>query len=387
MNNRTKKTPPAAAGKVVRLKRKRAEMDYTFLTIVIIMVCVGLVMLLSASTPAGRRLYDNSYHFFLKQLMFVGIGFAAMIIISRIDYRVYKPYTKLFMIVCLVLLAMVFLPKIGVSHNGSRRWINLYFMELQPSEFMKLAIVMFFASMIEDRKYPIHQVNGMIPYFFWIGITAILLLLETHLSATIIICGIAVIVMIVGGANVKFFFGVGAAVVPVGFLFVRMDAERWSRVISFWDPLQYFQDEGYQVSQGLFAIASGGIFGRGLAQSVQKYTYLPEPYNDFIFAVICEELGLVGAILVIALFVVLILRGIKIAMNAQDTFGHLITVGIIAQVAIQSLLNIAVVTSCIPNTGISLPFFSYGGTAIMVLLAEMGIVLSVSRYSKSGLDY
>ncbi len=387
MVKKTRKTPPAAPSKVVRLKRKRSDMDFTFLTLVIIMVCVGMIMLLSASTPAGNAKFGKSYHFFLKQFQFVAVGFVAMIVISRIDYRTYKPYTKLFMLICLVLLAMVFIPKIGVSHNGSRRWLNLYFMELQPSEFMKLAIVMFFAALIEDKKYNVQKLKGMIPFFGWIGITAVLLLMETHLSATIIICGIAIVVMVVGGANIKFFFGAAAAVLPAGFLLVRMDPVRWERVTSFLNPFADTQDAGYQVVQGLYAIGSGGIFGRGLAQSVQKYTYLPEPYNDFIFAIVCEELGLIGAALIIGLFIALIMRGIKIAMDAQDTFGSLVVIGIMAQIAIQTILNIAVVTSSIPNTGISLPFFSYGGTAIMVLLAEMGIVLSVSRYSKKGIEH
>lgn len=386
MVKKIRKTPPAAAQKVVRLKRKRAEMDYTFLTLVIVMVCVGMIMLLSASAPTGNTKFGNSYYFFLKQLQFVVVGFIAMIIISRIDYRMYKPHTRLFMIICLVLLAMVFIPKIGVEHNGSRRWLNLYFTELQPSELMKLAIVMFFAAMIEDRKYEIQKFRGMLPFFCWIGVTAILLLMETHLSATIIICGMAVIVMIVGGANIKFFIGAALAGAPVGFLLVRMDPVRWERVTSFLNPFADTQDTGYQVVQGLYAIGSGGIFGRGLAQSVQKYTYLPEPYNDFIFAIICEELGLIGAALIIGLFIALIMRGIKIAMDAPDTFGSLIVVGIMAQIAIQTIFNIAVVTSSIPNTGISLPFFSYGGTAIMILLAEMGIVLSVSRYSRRGIE-
>lgn len=370
--------------KVVKMKRKKSDMDYTFLTLVIIMMCVGLVMLLSASTPAGNVKFGNSYHFFLKQFQSAVVGFVAMIVISRIDYRMYKPYTKLFMIICLVLLTLVLIPHVGVEHSGSRRWLDLYFMEIQPSEFMKLAIAMFFASLIEDHKYEITKLHGMVPFFAWIGVTAVLLLLETHLSGTIIICGIAVVVMIVGGANFKFFLGTGAAVLPLGLLFVRMDPVRWARVMSFLDPFADTQDKGYQVVQGLYAIGSGGIFGLGLGQSVQKYSYLPEPYNDFIFAIVCEELGLLGAILVITLFMLLIIRGIKIAMEAQDVFGSLTVVGIMAQVGIQTILNIAVATSSIPNTGVSLPFFSYGGTAIMVLLAEMGIVLSVSRYSKKG---
>lgn len=363
-------------------KRKIGQIDYTFLTIIIIIVCTGLIMLLSASAPAANRKFGNSYHFFLKQLMFACIGFAAMIFISRIDYRRYKKYTGKLMILCIVLLIMVFLPVIGVEHNGSRRWINLIVTEFQPSELMKVAIAMFFAAEIESKRHDMSNIKGLGFYLFWIGVTAVLLMLETHLSGTIIICGIAVVVMIVGGLNMKWVAGGGAVVVPLGFLYVMTDNVRRARLLNFTNPFADTKLTGYQVVQGLYAIGSGGLFGLGLGQSVQKYTYLPEPYNDFIFAIICEELGFVGAVFIIALFAVLIFRGIKIALNAPDVFGMLTVVGIMAQIGIQAMLNIAVVTSSIPNTGVTLPFFSSGGTALMVLLAEMGIVLNISKHSK-----
>lgn len=360
---------------------RASVMDYTFLTILIVIVCTGLIMLLSASAPAANKKFGNSYHFFVRQLIYAVAGFVAMIAISRYDYRKYKKHVGKFMLICTVLLALVFVPGIGVEHNGSRRWLNLLVIELQPSEFMKLAIAMFFAVHIEKGSRDLKTMKGLSFYFGWIGVVALLMMLETHLSGTIVICGIACVVLIVGGMNLKILtagvVGAGAA----GTLFVLTDAVRRARLISFLDPFADVRNSGYQVVQGLYAIGSGGLFGLGLGQSVQKYTYIPEPYNDFIFAVICEELGFFGAILVIGLFVALIMRGIKIALNAPDKFGMLVVVGIISQIAIQTVLNIAVVTSSIPNTGVTLPFFSSGGTALMVLLAEMGIVLSVSRYS------
>lgn len=361
-------------------KRRMGQMDYTFLTILIVIVCAGLVMLLSASAPAANTKFKNSYHFFVRQLIYGGIGFAAMIVISRIDYRKYKKHTGAFMLICVVLLAMVFLPVIGSSHNGSRRWINLYFTEFQPSELMKVVIAMFFAAQIEDGRHDLKSWKGLKFYFFWIGIVAALMMLETHLSGTIIICGIAVVVMLVGGMSYKLVGGGLLVAAPLGLgaaMLLRSD-----RLTSFLHPFENVQSSSYQLIQGLYAIGSGGLFGVGLGQSVQKYTYLPEPYNDFIFAIICEELGFVGAVFVIALFTMLIIRGIKIALNAPDIFGMLTVVGIMAQIAIQTVFNIAVVTSTIPNTGVTMPFFSYGGTALMVLLAEMGIVLNVSRYSE-----
>jgi len=378
-----KKKPVELKKKTEEKKRKKGHMDYTFLTIVIVIVCMGLVMLFSASAPAANKKFGNSYHFFLRQLGYACVGFLAMIFISRVDYRRYKKYTGKLMVGCVVLLIMVFLPVIGVEHNGSKRWINLIVTEFQPSELMKIAIAMFFAAEIEGRRYDPRKLQGLGFYLFWIGVTAGLLMLETHLSGTIIICGIALVVLVVGGMNMKH-LGVGALVtIPVGTLYVMTDSVRRARLLNYRNPFADVKMTGYQVVQGLYAIGSGGLFGLGLGNSIQKYTFLPEPYNDFIFAIICAELGFIGAIFVMTLFVLLILRGIKIALNAPDVFGMLTVVGIMAQIAIQTVFNIAVVTSSIPNTGVTLPFFSYGGTALMVLLAEMGIVLNVSKYSKA----
>lgn len=362
--------------------RTAGEMDYTFLLLVGVLAVFGLIMLLSASTPTANVKFGRSYYFFLRQLFYVVLGGGLMLALSRIDYRNLKPYTRIFMIACIVLLVLVFMPGIGVSHNGSRRWINLGFMELQPSELMKIAISMFFAALIEDEKYNVAKTEGLIKYLIWVGIVAGLMLAETHLSGTIVICGIALCVLLVGGANAGLIIGGGAAggAALIGVV-AAVNPTRMARLTSFLNPFTDMQGTGYQTAQAIYAIGSGGVFGKGLGESVQKFSYLPEPYNDFIFAVICEELGLIGAIFIIGLFVGLIIRGVKIAMEAEDIFGTLIVVGIISQIAIQTILNIGVATASIPNTGVSLPFFSYGGTAIMILLAEMGIVLSVSRYS------
>lgn len=362
--------------------RVPGEMDYTFLLLVGVLVVFGLIMLLSASTPTANVKFGKSYHFFIRQLVYVVFGVAMMATLIKIDYRNLKPYARIFMLVCILLLFLVYIPGIGVSHNGSRRWINLGFTELQPSEFMKLAIAMFFAALIEDKTYNIHKNDGLIKYLVWIGIVGALLIFETHLSGTIVICGIALCVLLVGGANAGLIVGGGAAAcVGLVGIVAAVNPARMARLTSFLNPFTDMQGTGYQTAQAVYAIGSGGIFGKGLGESVQKFSYLPEPYNDFIFAVICEELGLIGAAFIIALFIGLIIRGIKIAMEADDVFGTLTVIGIMSQISIQTILNIGVATASIPNTGVSLPFFSYGGTAIMLLLAEMGIVLSVSKYS------
>ncbi len=377
-----KKKKPGFLNQLFATDRTAKEMDYTFLLLVGVLVVFGLIMLLSASTPTANVKFGRSYHFFLKQLFFVILGGGFMLAFMLIDYRKLKPYARLFMLICIVLLTLVFLPGIGVSHNGSKRWINLIFMELQPSELMKIAIAMFFAAMIEDKKYEINRLNGLAKYLAWIVIVAGLLLAETHLSGTIVICGIALCVLMVGGANSGLIIGGGAAA-GAGLIGIvaALDPVRLARLTSFFNPFTDMQESGYQTAQAIYAIGSGGIFGKGLGESVQKFSYLPEPYNDFIFAVVCEELGLIGAIFLIGLFITLVLRGLKIAMESDDVFGTLLVTGIMAQIAIQTIFNIGVATASVPNTGVSLPFFSYGGTAIMILLAEMGVVLSVSRYS------
>ena len=358
---------------------KQSELDFTFLTLVIVIVCIGIIMVFSASAPKSLRMYGNSYNFVKKQLAFAIVGFVGMIGLSRIDYRIIKRYVGLAMIICIGLLVAVLIPHVGVEHNGATRWLNFGF-EIQPSEFMKPVIALFIAKKIQEKDYNLRTFSGTVRTFIWVGIVAVLMFLEPHVSGAIVICGIAVVVMFCGGAKWKNLFMCAGAIVPFGILYVFTDPVRRTRVLTALNPFADTQDAGYQVIQGLYAIASGGIFGRGLGQSIQKRSFLPEPYNDYIFAVICEELGLIGAILVIVLFAALIIRGITIALHAPDLFGTLAVVGIMAQISIQTLLNILVVTALIPNTGITLPFFSYGGSALMVLMLEMGIVLNVSRH-------
>lgn len=364
------------------IKRVAGDMDWTFLFVVVMILAFGLVMLLSASAPAGANIYGNSYFFFIKQFACAVLGFIGMIVVSRLNYKMYKHLAPVLMVVCTFLLICVLIPGLGVSHNGSRRWLNTPFIEIQPSEFMKPVIAMYFAKLVDDGKYDLKRAKGNLPYIGVLLVVVGLMLMETHLSGAIIIAGIGVSVMIAGGTPIKPVL-IGAVIVfPLAIFAVKMGSEvRWARVTSFLDPFKDIRNESYQVAQGLYAIGSGGVFGVGLGQSVQKYSYLPEPYNDFIFAIVCEELGLVGAIVVILLFAALVIRAVRIALNAPDIYSSLVAIGIAAQLAIQTILNIAVATSSIPNTGVSLPFFSYGGTSIITLLLEMGVLLNISRYS------
>ncbi|MDD6485293.1 MAG: putative lipid II flippase FtsW, partial [Clostridiales bacterium] len=369
-----------------RLKMNdKGEMDYTFLVIVILVVAAGLVMLLSASAPASKQIHGNSYTLFGKQAMFATVGFLGMYAASKINYNSYKSMMPTVMLICVVLLTLVLLPGTGKSLNGSKRWLNIPGISLQPSEFVKPVIAMYFAMIIEKNPTNLKRVMGNVPYVTVLATVLVLMLAETHLSGAIVIAGIAVMVLYFGGMPLKPIIAAAVVAVPVTVAVVYFfDPVRWARITSFIDPFSDMQNKGYQISQAIYAIGSGKIFGLGLGQSVQKYSYLPEPYNDFIFAVICEELGLFGALIVMVLFLALIMRGIKIALNAPDIYGTLVALGIVSQLAIQTILNLAVATSTIPNTGVSLPFFSYGGTSIMTLLIEMGILLNISRHSVKG---
>lgn len=382
-DNYRKKTNNALK-KIPEWKKQQAgEIDYTFLVLVILVVAVGLVMLLSVSAPSGKAMENNSYYFFYKQFLGAVIGFVGMWFASKINYNSYKELLPKAMFICGVLLFFVLIPGLGLKLNGSRRWLNTPIIPIQPSEFVKPVIAMFFAYMIERGKTDLTTIRGNMPYAAVLLIILILMLCETHLSGAIVIAGIAITVMIAGGTPAKPIIISALIVLPLGLIAIKLFSEvRWERVVSFLDPFADMEDSGYQIAQAIYAIGSGKLFGLGLGQSIQKYSYLPEPYNDFIFAIICEELGFVGAVAVIVLFAALIIRGVRIAVNAPDVYGTLVATGIVAQLAIQTLLNIAVATSSVPNTGVALPFFSYGGTSIMTLLVEMGVLLNISRYGK-----
>ena len=303
-----------------------------------------------------------------------------MFFISMIDYRIYKGrIADIGIVGAIILLALVFVPGLGVTRNDATRWLNIG-IQFQPSEIMKVAIIIFLSAKIS--KYP-ESINrfwkGMLLYLLLLGVIAGLLLFEPHMSATVIILIISASIMFSAGLSWKYIIPVGIGGVAACVVLALTAEYRMKRVMIFLDPWQDKLGDGWQIIQSIYAIASGGLFGVGLGKSTQKYMYIPEPHNDFIFAILSEELGFIGALGVIALFAIFIWRGIVIAMKAPDMFGTLLAVGITTMVGIQALLSIAVVSSAIPVTGIPLPFFSYGGTALFLLLCEVGILLSMSR--------
>lgn len=346
--------------------------DYTLLMTILLLLALGLIMVLSASSPTSLSESGNSYKYFIKQMIFAILGLVCMYMISKIDYRFYRKFYKVAYILSLVLFILVLV--IGKKINGARRWIYLTdTLSFQPSELVKFLMIIFFAAVLtKNRKELGKFIKGWGKHLAFLIPIIGLLLLQPHFSASIVIIGICVVMMIIAGCKPLQIIlpGVGVGV-PAIIALIIFEPYRLSRVTTFLNPWSDELGEGWQVIQSLYAIGSGGIFGVGLGQSKQKYLYLPEPQNDFIFSVLAEELGFVGCVFVIILFAILIWRGILIAMKAPDMFGSLVAVGITALIGIQVMINIAVVTSSMPATGMPLPFFSYGGTALFILLCEM----------------
>ena len=357
-------------------------MDLPFLLLILTLVAFGLIMLGSASWAVGLYLRGDAYAYLRPQLLFAAVGLAALWAASRVDYHIYHRLAWPLLGLSLVLLAVVlFMPE----YNGCKRWIVLPGLgTLQPSEIAKFSVVLVFSHIIALNQSRMDQFRvGVLPFAAILGVVAVLMLLEPHLSGTLLILAIGAVLMFVGGTGLRWFglAGAGALTALSLALVLLPDLVPYAadRLSSWLDPFADPLGDGHQTIQSLYAIGSGGATGLGLGNSRQKHLYVPEPQNDFIFSILCEELGFVGAALVLLLFFLLLWRGLVIAVRAPDKFGALLAVGFVVQVCLQAVLNIAVVTNTIPNTGISLPFFSSGGTSLMMLLGEMGIVLSVSR--------
>ena len=357
-------------------------MDLPFLLLILTLVAFGLIMLGSASWAVGLYRRGDAYAYLRPQLLFAAVGLAALWAASRVDYHVYHRLAWPLLGLSLVLLAVVlFMPE----YNGCKRWIVLPGLgTLQPSEIAKFSVVLVFSHIIALNQSRMDQFRvGVLPFAAILGVVAVLMLLEPHLSGTLLILAIGAVLMFVGGTGLRWFglAGAGALTALSLALVLLPDLVPYAadRLSSWLDPFADPLGDGHQTIQSLYAIGSGGATGLGLGNSRQKHLYVPEPQNDFIFSILCEELGFVGAALVLLLFFLLLWRGLVIAVRAPDKFGALLAVGFVVQVCLQAVLNIAVVTNTIPNTGINLPFFSSGGTSLMMLLGEMGIVLSVSR--------
>ena len=364
-------------------KGEAGGMDLVFTILVFCLLGFGLVMVASSSYVSALHNEGDSYYFIKRQLIYGVVGVMAMFLASRINYNSLRRFVPGIYITSVILLMLVLIPGIGLKINGARRWLGFGGFTFQPSELAKLAIILIFAAYMAANHNEMKKFKVGI---LWPGLALMLVCLlvavETHLSGAILIFLVGVVMMVVGGISLKWFFGVGGLGATALGLFAWFTPYTRTRILTMMNPEADPTGDGFQTLQSLYAIGSGGLLGLGLGQSRQKYLYIPEPQNDYIFSIVCEELGFIGAMMVIILFVLLIWRGFVISFHSKDKFGSLIVIGIVSRVAIQTILNIGVVTNSIPPTGISLPFFSYGGTALVILMFEMGLVLSISRQSR-----
>lgn len=356
---------------------KKRQYDYTLLIVVLLLVGIGLMLLYSTSAYNGRVKFHDSFYYLKKQGFATALGLAGMLIVARIDYHKWVPLANLgYLTAVLLSVAVIF---IGDEYNGSKRWLSLGPVSFQPSEFAKVALILFLACIVSKNVKKMGRFRTLVKVMLPV-LPIVALVGASNLSTAIIILGIAAVLIFVASPKYAQFIGMAAAAVGFMGIFLALESYRLERIAIWRNPEKY--EKGYQTLQGLYAIGSGGLFGRGLGESVQKLGFLPEAQNDMIFSIICEELGLVGASLIILLFFILIWRFFVIATHAEDLLGALIASGAMAHMMIQVILNIAVVTNTIPNTGITLPFISYGGTSVLFLLLEMGLVLSVSNLVK-----
>jgi len=369
----------AKAKKLIKKKRVIGGVDIPFTMLVLILMAVGYVMMFSASYSAAYYKYGDPYYFIESQAIYALAGIAIMFFVSQIPYQFYSRFDTISIIVSLILLILVLF--IGETYNNATRWFSFFgLFTVQPSEIAKVAVIIAFSSYCVKMRDNMKTFRmGIFPFLFVLGVFAILLMKEPHLSATVIIFLTGVIIIFLGGASFWRLLLLGLGAIVAGYILVFEVGYGMDRINAWLNPEAYAAGEGFQVLQSLYAIGSGGLWGLGLGQSRQKHMFLPEPYNDFIFSIVCEELGFIGALAIMVLFAALILRGYMIAMRAKDRFGTLVVAGIITQIAVQTIFNIGVVTGFFPVTGASLPFFSSGGTSLLILFGELGIVLAVSR--------
>ena len=376
--------------KINSSKNDNKNLDFGMFITIIILLCSGIVMVASASSYYALSNYGNSNYFLVRQLLYGVVGFVSMIIISKIDYRKYKKWGYLLYILCLILLVLVLTP-LGQTRNGAKRWLGFGALVFQPSEIMKIGLVIGMSTYMYLNYKKLNTLKGYIVPSIMLVLVVGIMFLQKHLSGTIVMVVAAFSIIFASGIKIKIRYIVLGGIFIIGMLalFILMPSGgkssenkgsfRLDRIVSFLNPEEDIKGGNWQAAQSLYAIGSGGIFGRGLGQSRQKYLWLPEAQNDFIFSVVGEELGFIGTFAILVLFTFFIYRGYRIAITAKDMYGALLATGITSAFALQILVNIAVVTCTVPVTGMPLPFFSYGGTAMIANLVAIGILLNISK--------
>lgn len=361
------------------------KIDKTLLTLVLILLAFGLVMIASAGVIYSETRFADAYYFFKHQLFYGVIpGIFVLYMFSRIDYHFWKKISVLFFFVSVIFLIMVFVPGVGNRIYGASRWIQLGPFSFQPSEMAKLSIIIYLAAWLESRG--IHRIKdiyeGLLPFLGIMALIGFLIIKQPDTGTLGVIVLTSMAIFFVSGASMKHIFSLGGVGVLMLWILVKVEPYRLDRISTFLDPGADPQGIGYQINQALLAIGSGGLFGVGLGHSRQKFNYLPEPVGDSIFAIIGEELGMIGAMALVILFVALAMRGIKIAKNSPDVFGKLLATGVTMWMVLQAFINISANVALVPLTGIPLPFISYGGTSLVFLMAGVGILLNISKHTK-----
>ena len=354
------------------------------LIITVFLICVyGIIMIYSASSVWAEYKFNDKLHYVIMQSAFFLMGIVLMIIVSKIPYTYYLKKSNTILFICLILLVLVLIPGIGTVRNGSRSWFGIGGLGVQPSEFMKLALIIFTSKYIYNNPKQMKTVTkGAFPILLVTMFTFGLIMLQPDFGTGTILVLTIVAMLFISGVNFSFFIKLGMIGILGAVILIIMAPYRMERIVSFLNPWSDPLGTGFQAIQSLYAIGPGGLFGLGFGKSIQKHFYLPEPQTDFIFSIISEELGILGIITVEILFLIIILRSIKISIKAPDIFAKFLVFGIIFQLSFQTLLNLSVVVGLVPVTGVTLPFFSYGGSSLIITLISMGIILNISRYQE-----
>ncbi len=365
------------------MSRTRLTMDWSLLLATLLLLAVGLVMVYSASAVLALNQHGDSWFFVKRQLVFAVLGIGVLFAVQKLDYMILRKWAKPLLWLCFLMLVAVLIPGIGVVRGGARSWLGIGSFGIQPSEFMKMGLIVFLAYYLAPRTEQLHSFfKGLLPPLALIGLAFALIMLQPDLGTGAVLLGATLMMLFAAGMNWRH-IGALSIVGIVGLTALILAAPyRLQRITAFLDPWQDPLGAGYQAIQSLYAIAPGGLFGLGLGMSRQKFSYLPEPQTDFIFAIIAEELGFIGASFVIVLFAIIIWRGMRIAICAPDTFSALLATGIVGMIAVQVIINIGVVIGMMPVTGITLPLISYGGSSLTLMLTALGILLNISRFAR-----
>lgn len=358
------------------------KMDYLLLFSVVILCLFGLMMIYSSSCVWAEYKFNNSYHYVINQFIFFLIGLFIMIIVSKIDYKIYYKYSNMILFICFILLVLVLIPGIGSVRNGSRSWFGIGGFGIQPSEACKIGLIIFSSKYLSlNERYIKKFFSGVLPILFVVLIFFGLIMLQPDLGTGVILFLSIISILFIAGVDLKFFIFGGVIGIIGVIVLILIAPYRMDRITSFINPWEDALGTGFQIIQSLYAIGPGGLLGTGYLNSVQKHFYLPEPQTDFIFSIICEEFGVVGSIIVVSLFLIIFYRGIKISLKCTDSFSKYLCFGILFQLIFQTIMNLFVVTGLIPVTGVTLPFISYGGSSLLISMASIGIILNISRFN------